>query len=81
MRREHDHTMRVREAKERAAGRKETVRKVGERRQQSARVRRYYRDYQQQMRARMLKRKTREEKVAMFVSFKSLLAVSEQFCQ
>nr|CAB3230078.1 centrosomal protein of 95 kDa-like [Phallusia mammillata] len=63
MRREHEHTQRVRESKERQAGRREAQRSVKDRRQQSARVRRYYRDYQLQMRARMLKRRTKEEKL------------------
>ena len=63
MRKEHEHNQRMRDAKMRAAGKQEAVRKVKDRRQQSARVRRYYRDYQLQMRARMLKRRTREERV------------------
>ena len=68
MRKEHEHNQRVRDAKMRAAGELEAARKVKDRRQQSARVRRYYRDYQLQMRARMLKRRTREEKVRLFAS-------------
>ena len=37
--------------------------KVRDKRQQSARIRRYYRDYQVQMRSKMLKRRTKEEMV------------------
>uniref|UniRef100_H2XX99 DUF5745 domain-containing protein n=1 Tax=Ciona intestinalis TaxID=7719 RepID=H2XX99_CIOIN len=59
--REHDHTHRVREARERLAGRREAMQKQRDRKNQTARVRRYYRDYQLQMKARMLKRRTREE--------------------
>ena len=64
MQKEHEHNQRVRDAKQRANTKQEANRSVKERRQQSACVRRYYRDYQLQMRARMLKRRTREEKVS-----------------
>ncbi|XP_076810131.1 centrosomal protein of 95 kDa-like [Clavelina lepadiformis] len=63
MRREHEHNQRVRDSKDRASNKREAQRNMKDRRQQSARVRRYYRDYQLQMRSRMLKRRTREEKL------------------
>lgn len=72
MRKEHEHNQRVRDAKERALGEQEAVIKIKERRQQSARVRRYYRDYQLQMRARMLKKRTREEKVSIYLHLEEI---------
>ena len=48
-----------------------TVRtKLREKRQVSARARRYYDEYELRMRARMLKRRTREEQVRDFIDKK-----------
>lgn len=63
LRKEHEHTLRVREAKKRSEEKTHAKQKSREKRQQSARIRRYYRDYQVQMRSKMLKRRTKEEMV------------------
>ena len=57
-----------REQKEKAQEERQVKSKLRERRLASARARRYYDDYQLRMRARMLKRRTKEEKVFGFLT-------------
>jgi len=61
LRKEHEHTIRQREAKVISEEKVAAKQKTRDKRQQSARIRRYYRDYQIQMRSKMLKRRTKEE--------------------
>eukprot|EP00794_Sanderia_malayensis_P009313 gene9313-10296_t len=63
MRKELEHNKRMKDTKEKAQQQKQVKMKLRERRLASARARRYYDDYQLRMRARMLKRRTKEEKI------------------
>ncbi|XP_065065487.1 centrosomal protein of 95 kDa-like isoform X1 [Rhopilema esculentum] len=63
MKKELEHNRRQKEAKEKSREQRQVKNKLRERRLASARARRYYDDYQVRMRARMLKRRTKEEKI------------------
>nr|XP_039265456.1 centrosomal protein of 95 kDa-like [Styela clava]XP_039265458.1 centrosomal protein of 95 kDa-like [Styela clava]XP_039265459.1 centrosomal protein of 95 kDa-like [Styela clava] len=63
MQKDHEHTRHLRDVKERAAKQKEAQRILRDRRLQTARIRKYYKDYHLQMRGRMMKRRTKEEKI------------------
>lgn len=58
-----DHNLRMREKQERQQQQRTVKAKLREKRQVSARARRYYDEYELRMRARMLKRRTREEQI------------------
>ncbi|NXR77522.1 CEP95 protein, partial [Pycnonotus jocosus] len=58
-----DHSKRLQEIKQRAYRQKWAQNKVTERRQQVARARKYYEDYRVQLRAKLLRARTREEKI------------------
>jgi len=57
------HNLRMREKQERQQQQRTVKAKLREKRQVSARARRYYDEYELRMRARMLKRRTREEQI------------------
>ena len=59
--------MKQKDAKQKAHEQRQVKNKLRERRLASARARRYYDDYQLRMRSRQLKRKTKEEKVCLYV--------------
>lgn len=58
-----DHNLRMREKQEQQQQQRTVRAKLREKRQVSARARRYYDEYELRMRARMLKRRTREEQI------------------
>ncbi|XP_066291913.1 centrosomal protein of 95 kDa-like [Branchiostoma lanceolatum] len=60
---ERQHQQRMKDLRERSKQQRQVQRTVQQKRQQSARARRYYDEYQVRMRAKMLKRKTREEQI------------------
>ncbi|XP_035695703.1 centrosomal protein of 95 kDa-like [Branchiostoma floridae] len=60
---ERQHQQRMKELRDRSKQQRQVHRAVQQKRQQSARARRYYDEYQVRMRAKMLKRKTREEQI------------------
>ncbi|XP_078691780.1 centrosomal protein of 95 kDa-like [Branchiostoma floridae x Branchiostoma belcheri] len=60
---ERQHQQRMKDLRERSKQQRQVQRAVQQKRQQSARARRYYDEYQVRMRAKMLKRKTREEQI------------------
>ncbi|XP_069728851.1 centrosomal protein of 95 kDa isoform X3 [Phaenicophaeus curvirostris] len=67
MKKDQDHRKRLQELRQRIYRQKWAQNKVREKHQQIARARRYYEDYRVQLRARMMRARTREERI-----FKSL---------
>ncbi|KFV83444.1 Centrosomal protein of 95 kDa, partial [Struthio camelus australis] len=67
IKKDQDHTKRLQEFKQRIYRQKWAQNKVREKRQQIARARKYYDDYRVQLRAKMMRARTREERI-----FKSL---------
>lgn len=63
IKREQDHSKRLQEIKQRIYRQKWAQNKVTERRQQVARARKYYEDYRVQLRAKLMRARTREEKI------------------
>ncbi|EDO47908.1 predicted protein [Nematostella vectensis] len=63
LKKELDHNHRMREQRDREESQRSVKTKINEKRQVAARARRYYDDYQLRMRAKMLKRRTREEQI------------------
>nr|XP_058972324.1 uncharacterized protein LOC131798640 isoform X2 [Pocillopora verrucosa] len=63
LRKDVEHNMRMRDKQERQQQQRTVKAKLREKRQVSARARRYYDEYELRMRARMLKRRTREEQI------------------
>ncbi|NXH40679.1 CEP95 protein, partial [Dicaeum eximium] len=63
IKRDQDHSKRLQEIKQRIYRQKWAQNKVTERRQQVARARKYYEDYRVQLRAKLLRARTREEKI------------------
>ncbi|NXO37837.1 CEP95 protein, partial [Locustella ochotensis] len=63
IKRDQDHSKRLQEIKQRTYRQKWAQNKVTERRQQVARARKYYEDYRVQLRAKLLRARTREEKI------------------
>ncbi|KAK2184386.1 hypothetical protein NP493_267g00008 [Ridgeia piscesae] len=63
MKKELAHNQRMRELKARQAEQQAVKARIRDKRQQSTRIRRYYNDYQVQMRSKMLKKRTKEEQV------------------
>lgn len=64
MRKELEHTKRVKQLRDKENVDTENKRKERDVRQQSARVRKYYDDYALRMKSSMMKNKTREEQVS-----------------
>ncbi|NWT70486.1 CEP95 protein, partial [Prunella himalayana] len=63
IKRDQDHSKRLQEIKQRIYRQRWAQNKVTEKRQQAARARRYYQDYRVQLRAKLLRARTREEKI------------------
>lgn len=63
IRKEQGHNQRLQEFKERIRQQKYTQNKMREKRQQIARAKKYYEDYHVQLRAKMMRSKTREERI------------------
>ncbi|NXO27792.1 CEP95 protein, partial [Cisticola juncidis] len=63
IKRDQDHRKRLQELKQCAFRQKWAQNKVTERRQQAARARKYYQEFRVQLRARLLRARTREEKI------------------
>ncbi|NXH00970.1 CEP95 protein, partial [Loxia leucoptera] len=63
IKRDQDHSKRLQEVKQRIQRQKWAQNKVTERRQQAARARKYYEDYRVQLRAKLLRARTREERI------------------
>ncbi|XP_041265404.1 centrosomal protein of 95 kDa isoform X3 [Onychostruthus taczanowskii] len=63
IKRDQDHSKRLQEIKQRIHRQKWAQNKVTEKRQQAARARKYYEDYRVQLRARLLRARTREERI------------------
>ncbi|NWX27364.1 CEP95 protein, partial [Notiomystis cincta] len=63
IKRDQDHSKRLQELKQRVYRQRWAQNKVAERRQQVARARKYYEDYRVQLRAKLLRARTREEKI------------------
>ncbi|NWI83668.1 CEP95 protein, partial [Dryoscopus gambensis] len=63
IKREQEHSKRLQEIRQRIYRQKWAQNKVTERRQQVARARKYYEDYRVQLRARMMRERTREAKI------------------
>ncbi|NXW77672.1 CEP95 protein, partial [Hirundo rustica] len=63
IKKDQDHSKRLQEIKQRAYRQKWAQNKVTEKRQQVARARKYYEDYRAQLRAKLLRARTREEKI------------------
>ncbi|NXL70528.1 CEP95 protein, partial [Leptocoma aspasia] len=63
IKRDQDHSKRLQEIKQRIYRQKWAQNKVTEKRQQVARARKYYEDYRVQLRAKLLRARTREEKI------------------
>ncbi|NWZ98686.1 CEP95 protein, partial [Nesospiza acunhae] len=63
IKRDQDHSKRLQEIKQRIQRQKWAQNKVTERRQQVARARKYYEDYRVQLRAKLLRARTREERI------------------
>ncbi|NXK95938.1 CEP95 protein, partial [Formicarius rufipectus] len=63
IKKDQDHSKRLQEFKQRVSRQKWAQNRVTEKRQQVARARRYYEDYRVQLRAKMLRARTREERI------------------
>ncbi|XP_038632491.1 centrosomal protein of 95 kDa-like isoform X3 [Scyliorhinus canicula] len=63
MRKEQDHNQRLKDFKERIRQQKSSQNKMKEQRQQIARAKKYYTDYHVQLRAKMMRARTREERI------------------
>ncbi|NXD20364.1 CEP95 protein, partial [Spelaeornis formosus] len=63
IKKEQDHSKRLQDIKQRIFRQKWAQNKVTEKRQQVARARKYYEDYRVQLRAKLLRERTREEKI------------------
>ncbi|NXC83862.1 CEP95 protein, partial [Cercotrichas coryphoeus] len=63
IKRDQDHSKRLQEIKQRIYRQRWAQNKVTEKKQQVARARRYYEDYRLQLRAKLLRARTREEKI------------------
>lgn len=63
IKKDRDHNKRLQEFKQRIYRQKWTQNKVREKRQQVARARKYYEDYRVQLRAKMMRARTREERI------------------
>ncbi|KAI4894853.1 hypothetical protein NFI96_018291 [Prochilodus magdalenae] len=63
IRKEQEHSRRLKDFRERIQQQKSTQNKLREQRQQVARARKYHNDYHVQLRARMLRARTREERM------------------
>ncbi|XP_039571845.1 centrosomal protein of 95 kDa isoform X1 [Passer montanus] len=63
IKKDQDHSKRLQEIKQRIHRQKWAQNKVTEKRQQAARARKYYEDYRVQLRARLLRARTREERI------------------
>ncbi|NXB06514.1 CEP95 protein, partial [Cnemophilus loriae] len=63
IKRDQDHSKRLQEIKQRIYRQKWAQNKVTEKRQQVARARKYYEDYRVQLRAKLMRARTREEKI------------------
>ncbi|NXR41763.1 CEP95 protein, partial [Zosterops hypoxanthus] len=63
IKKDQDHSKRLQELKQRMYRQRWAQNKVTERRQQVARARKYYQDYRVQLRAKLLRARTREEKI------------------
>ncbi|NWZ82289.1 CEP95 protein, partial [Poecile atricapillus] len=63
IKKDQDHSKRLQEIKQRIYRQKWAQNKVTEKRQQVARARKYYEDYRVQLRAKLLRARTREEKI------------------
>ncbi|TRZ19893.1 hypothetical protein HGM15179_007220 [Zosterops borbonicus] len=63
IKKDQDHSKRLQELKQRTYRQRWAQNKVTERRQQVARARKYYQDYRVQLRAKLLRARTREEKI------------------
>ncbi|NWS94641.1 CEP95 protein, partial [Mionectes macconnelli] len=63
IRKDQEHSKRLQEFKTRISRQKWAQNKVTEKRQQVARARRYYEDYRVQLRAKLMRARTREEKI------------------
>ncbi|NXK84779.1 CEP95 protein, partial [Amazona guildingii] len=63
LKKDQDHNKRLQELKQRICRQKWAQNKVREKRQQVARARKYYEDYRVQLRAKMMRARTREERI------------------
>ncbi|XP_074703772.1 centrosomal protein of 95 kDa isoform X1 [Strix aluco] len=63
IKKDQDHSKRLQEFKQRICRQKWAQNKVREKRQQVARARKYYEDYRVQLRAKMMRARTREERI------------------
>ncbi|NXR88373.1 CEP95 protein, partial [Hypocryptadius cinnamomeus] len=63
IKKDQDHSKRLQEIKQRIHRQRWAQNKVTERRQQAARARKYYEDYRVQLRAKLLRARTREERI------------------
>uniref|UniRef100_UPI00398F743A centrosomal protein of 95 kDa-like n=1 Tax=Pristiophorus japonicus TaxID=55135 RepID=UPI00398F743A len=63
IKKEQDHNLRLKEFKERIRQQKSAQNKMKEQRQQIARAKKYHNDYHVQLRAKMMRARTREEKI------------------
>ncbi|XP_066056429.1 centrosomal protein of 95 kDa isoform X2 [Chamaea fasciata] len=63
IKKDHDHSKRLQELRQHTQRQRWAQNKVTERRQQAARARKYYQDYRVQLRAKLLRARTREEKI------------------
>ncbi|NXF69109.1 CEP95 protein, partial [Ciccaba nigrolineata] len=63
IKKDQDHSKRLQELKQRICRQKWAQNKVREKRQQVARARKYYEDYRVQLRAKMMRARTREERI------------------
>ncbi|NXP46811.1 CEP95 protein, partial [Heliornis fulica] len=79
IKKDQDHNKRLQEFKQRICRQKWAQNRVSEKRRQVARTRKYYEDYRVQLRARMLRARTREEKASIFKNlFEEGLEIQKQ---
>ncbi|NXO76578.1 CEP95 protein, partial [Sitta europaea] len=77
IKRDQDHSKRLQEMKQRIYRQKWAQNKVAEKRQQAARARKYYEEYRVQLRAKLLRARTREEQIFKNL-FEEVLEIQKQ---
>ena len=80
MRRELDHTKRLKQMKDKENAEIENKRKQRDNRVQSARVKKYYDEYSTRMKASMLRNKTKEEQVSVYIIIYLYIVIHSNAC-
>ncbi|XP_067914572.1 centrosomal protein of 95 kDa-like isoform X2 [Heterodontus francisci] len=81
IKKEQDHNQRLKEFKERIRQQKSAQNKMKEQRQQIARAKKYYNEYHVQLRAKMMRARTREERIFKNLFEEGLAIQKQRLCE